>query len=253
MNERAKRAAQAVMAAILFAFIVGALFSETRAQTPPVPEKYCLPKVGTVINGTGTAYGTFETLDVAGRVGWCPSNSGGWYIVIHQWNLQKTKAPLDGMVGDAIDRVLHSSDPVAQALVEWSTYRQPLVTDLDKWNYRTWRYQACQWLTSTQPGVTPRPPMPVALDAKNPDGSAWVPPMDYCEAWNPGAKPSPDAGWKATGSYIFLWSGTRLTNVTTRKATPGAPCDGMTKITVGTTVYQSLVGGPAGEVTGCAK
>lgn len=86
--------------------------------------------------------------------------------------------------------------------------------------------------------------------------------LDMCDVWNPIAaplnmvRPSPlpaQPTWTATGSTIFKFTAGRISAATSRKATRGAACDGVTKATVGLTVYQSLVGGPADEVTGCAR
>lgn len=238
----------AILALAIVALLPGAARAQA-ASAPAIP--YCLPKTP-LLNGTGTDFTLFETATVSGRLGWCPSSSG-WNIVVHQWNLKKTQAPgFDTFVGDAIARVLRASDPVAQVKIEWATYGQPLTNDADRWEYASWRFQACQWLTSTQPGVSPRPAMPIALpaDVKNPDGTPWLPPVGYCDPWNPGPPPST---WKATGGTIFKFASGRLTVPTVRKATAGAACDGVTKATVGSTAYQSLVGGPSDEVTGCAK
>jgi len=89
--------------------------------------------------------------------------------------------------------------------------------------------------------------------------------QDMCDIWHPLVDrlnavypppiplPPPVGTWKATGGTIFLYANGKLTGVTARKAPVGAACDGVTKATVGPTVYQSLAGGPATEVTGCTK
>jgi hypothetical protein len=89
--------------------------------------------------------------------------------------------------------------------------------------------------------------------------------QDMCDVWAPIVAPlnssrpapldptPPAAEWKAAGGAIFKFAGGKITQATARRATKGAACDGITKVTVGLTVFQSLVGGPADEVTGCSK
>lgn len=99
-------------------------------------------------------------------------------------------------------------------------------------------------------------------------GAAYAPTLhilDMCDVWAPlvaplnASKPAPldpappAAEWKARGGTIFKVAGGKITQATARRATNGAACDGITKATVGLTVFQSLVGGPADEVTGCSK
>ena len=243
----------------MVAFVVLAGNAHAQAASAPPPEPYCLPGTA-LLKGTGTDFALFETADVSGRVGWCKSNNGGWRIVIHQWNLRKAAPiPFDVYVGDAITRVLRSSDPIAQAKIEWATYGVPLETDLDRWLYRDWRYQACQWLTSTTPGaMNPRPPLPIAWPNSPPlnaDGTPWLPPPGYCDPWTPGAKPVPaPSTWKAVGGAIYRHAAGKLLGVVSGKtAAKDAPCTGITVSQAGTFIYQQLVGGPADEATRCIK
>lgn len=96
-------------------------------------------------------------------------------------------------------------------------------------------------------------------------GAAYPPTLnmlDMCDVWNPLAaplntiRPAPlpaQPVWTALGTVIYKFTGGRVSAVTSRKATKGAACDGTTKATVGLTVLQSLVGGPADEVTACTR
>jgi hypothetical protein len=176
----------AVIAAVLLLAPLGAL-----AQTAPPPT--CLPS-NAILNGTGTDYKVFETAAVHGEVGWCPSADGTtWYIAAHRWCLKTVcdKAPPNAftLFLGAIDRIRVAANPITQLQTEWATAAVPLATDLEKWQVRDWRYQACQWLTSTQPGVTPRPPVPIALPKKLPTDVDAVIPLTYCDSLAPGAKP----------------------------------------------------------------
>lgn len=110
---------------------------------------------------------------------------------------------------------------------------KPAPGSYDEYEFGMLHYQACMAMQASLPasGVTftgkcvqPVPPSPPVM------ASAWI----------------------ATGGSIFTYSGGRLTSVTTRKATKGAPCDGVTKATIGAT-YQSLVNGSQSEVTACIK
>lgn len=86
---------------------------------------------------------------------------------------------------------------------------------------------------------------------------------DMCNVWNPLAArlnaiyppplPLPQQGWKANGTTIFKYASGRLTGATTRKATVGAACDGITVVTAGAYTYQGLIGGPADEKTACTR
>lgn len=242
----------AAVALMLLLLYVRSVKAQTTAPEPP-----CLP-ANAIVKGTGTDYKTFETINVKGEVGWCPSSSGGWRIAIHQWCLKtvcSNGTPISsGAIMAAIDRVMRAADPASQAAAEWAAVSITPRTDLELWQFKDWRYQACQWLSSTQPGVTPRPAMPIPLpNVFNPDGTQWMPPLTYCDVWDPGPKPTPPTGWVAMGTTIFKFANGRLTSATTQKATKGAPCDGITVVTAGAYTYQGLVGGAADEKTACVK
>lgn len=185
----------AVLIALLLAvFTTSASGQAASAPTASAPVPDCLPK-NSVFSGTGTDYGEFETAAVAGRMGWCPEIDNTWGLYVHQWCLKTVcgKAPLTttAVLLGAIDRIRAAADPIAQVKLEWKTSGIPLATPLEVWQYNDWRYQACQWLTATQPGVTPRPSkMPIAIPKKLPtDIDPPLPPMNYCETWNPGPAP----------------------------------------------------------------
>lgn len=246
----------------LIALALALLSTITFAQVNlPPTQPPCLPG-NMVFKGTGTDYGVFETADMHGEVGWCTSNNGGWRIFFHRWCLKTVcnKAPPDvwTRVVDALGRVKSASNPALQMRAEWDAVGVPFKTPLEWWQFNDWRYQACQWLSSTQPGVTPRPPLPLPWPHStplNPNGTIWTPPLDYCNQMNPGPKPppvSPD-GWKALGLTIFKYSNGRLTAPTIRNATKDAACDGATVVTAGTLIYQGLVGGVVDEKTPCTK
>lgn len=175
---------------VLLALAALLLIAPAYGQTaPPTPQPACLPN-NALLKGTGSDYGLFETQEVSGRVGWCPSVPAGWHMGVHQWTLKKTPAAVGFSLTAAIDRVRAASSPLAQVQAEVSAIGQPITTDLDRWLFRDWAHQACQWLTSTQPGVTPRAPMPIAIP--NPDGG--IPAlltMTYCDYLDPGPRPAP--------------------------------------------------------------
>jgi hypothetical protein len=225
--------------ALLF-FTASAVYGQAAsAPTASAPVPDCLPK-NSVFNGTGTDYGEFETDTVAGRMGWCPEIDNTWGLYVHQWCLKTVcgKAPLTttAVLLGAIDRIRAATDPIAQIKLEWKTSGIPLATPLEVWQYNDWRYQACQWLTATQPGVTPRPStMPIAIPKKLPtDIDPLLPPMSYCEPWNPGVKPSPTPPppivYVVTGAigtqrdYYNVVNGIRQT-APVGKVAAGAVCD----------------------------
>jgi hypothetical protein len=236
-----KQFVAALLAAIGVLFIVViailAMPGLSRAQAASAPAiEPCLPN-NAVIKGTGTDYGTFETADVKGRIGWCPNADGSWRIVVFQWNLRRLAMPAGFDLGAAIDRVRAASSPIAQVTLEFAAYAKPLETDNDKWAFRDWRHQACQWLTATQPGVAPRGAMPIKLpdSVKNPDGTPWLAPMTICDPWAPGDKPvaaPPTVQYVVTaGSRAYpvtqLPDGKLKRSITAvpQFPTAGAPCD----------------------------
>jgi hypothetical protein len=89
--------------------------------------------------------------------------------------------------------------------------------------------------------------------------------LDMCDIWNPIAAnlnaiypaplplPPPPGTWKAVGTTIFKYASGRLTGYTSRKATKDAPCDGITVVTAGASVYQGLIGGAVDEKTACVR
>ena len=198
---------------LLLLLTAGMAHGQTAASAPLKP--YCLPS--DTKGGLGSDHQTFETADVSGEVGWCPSSDGGWHITVHQYCLKTIcgKPPLSAaaVITGAITRVLHAANPASQAQAEWATAGIPLKTDLERWQYQSWLYQACQWLTATQPGVSPRPTaLPIALPKKSPtDVTAPLPPLTYCEVWKPGAAPAPPAD---------TWLVTAAGSVVTRPAYP---------------------------------
>ena len=81
----------------------------------------------------------------------------------------------------------------------------------------------------------------------------WHPLVDRLNAIYPPPLPLPQQGWKANGTTIFKYASGRLTVPTSRKATLGAACDGVTVVTAGAYTYQGLVGGPLDEKTACTR
>ena len=204
-----------------------------RAQTPAEP--HCLPANG-LINGTGTNYEVFETADVSGDVGWCPSLSGGWRIYVHHFCLRevcgKPKPEWAGIIAAATYRITHAVDPVAQLMTEWRNNGIALQTDMQRWQVKNWRHQACMWLTSTQPGVTPRPPLPITISPPpvNADGTPWLPPLDYCALWAPGAQPvviPPQIIYEAASTLVYPLNadGKRITTSLPQRTTIGTLVD----------------------------
>lgn len=262
-----KRAARIVLAALFALFIVAVLTFASRAygQTTPPPDWSCIPaqhaRAGDV--RVGTRYEVFETAVISGRVGWCPTVDGtAWYTWSHQWCRKdlcnKLPASATTTILAALDRIANATDRRAQINIEWKTWGVPPKTPLEDWERKSWRQQACQWLTSTQPGVAPRPPLPIPLPKKLPTDVAFDPPMTFCDFLDPGAKPVPPAQlWKSIGGLIYTTSnGTQLTGVTSRKTAAELACnDAIAAIKVGVRTFYPLAtgGGAANERVECAQ
>lgn len=255
-----KTAARWVLAAGLVLLILGGIgmcqpaFGQA-GQQPPTTHEGCLPAQ---LGGTGTRYELFETAAVSGRVGWCPVGDGRWYTWVHQWCRKdlcnKLPAHATVTIAAATDRIANATDKWAQVKEEWKVWAVPLTTDMQRWELRDWRHQACQWLTSTVPGVTPQPPLPIPLPNITPQP---VLPTTYCEGYAPGPKPEPPAeAWRTVGGTIYkltLGPPARLVSATTRKAPQNLACVDALVIPVGAKTFKRFQGGAQDEAAECIK
>jgi hypothetical protein len=200
----------------------------------------CLPKTKITPNEThGTALRTAKS-DLGRWVAfWCgaqdPADSAHWIWRMNRFAvLAKYSKPLEDAIAAAGGDV--ETLGVLNAVINMPQV-VPVEGTIDDYEFKMLRWSACQAL-STKPYDIP------VLDL----------PTNYCGP-QPTKPPigTPQAGWKAAGTTIFKYANGRLTSATTRKATAGAPCDGVTVVTAGASVYQGLVGGPADEKTACTK
>lgn len=211
----------------LLLLLLALLPSLSHAQASAPLQPYCIPN-NNWLKGAGTDYNVFETAEISGRVGWCPSSEGGWHITVHQWCQKSlctktTMAIMATSLGAAIDRVKAASAPASQIATEWASWGVPLKTDLEKWHFRDWKHQACLWLISK----------PFPLQPPGGFAPTWDPTPAYCDSLLPGVKPveqPPVVVYVVTGTvsgqrdYYNVVNGVRQT-APAGKVNAGTVCD----------------------------
>lgn len=166
-----------------------------------------------------------------GYAWWCDKGTGQWvaqFERVHNADRDLTKWAA------ASARVATSLNPVQQVTIELQAAYVPAAAGSQKdYENKMLIWSACDKARQAPPPTVD--PLPATWCGAQPQAPA-------------------AAAWRATGNTIFTTASGRISGVTSRKATPGAPCDGTVKaIVVGLTTYLPLQGGAANEATACTK